>query len=259
MAAGAMSLAASTDDLPASSKEADLEATRLGAGQLASHIKQAAELLVRGELDPSHPWPAALLWRRVRDLHSIEAVAADDVLAPLVRAPGADGVLRATAAKDPSGKLALLADALAPDWRDSVRPAGGLTTDEIVAKHAGVSTEEVAHYRRERRLRRVGAGLPPEPTEAELAGYQSRRRLQTRRRRVTSYVARLDNTPAPPQGKGRWPGSRGKRTMQRRCELAALWPKLSADERRPAALAKRLGVSLATAKRDAAAIRTGSI
>jgi hypothetical protein len=266
MAAGALSLTASVGDLPATPKEAELESTRLGAGQLAAHIEQAAGLLARGELDSSHPWPAALVWRRVRDLHGVETLASDGVLAPLLDLPCAADVLHALAPKDPSGTLDRLADALAPHLDDEYldelagrRRFVEEQTDRIVARYAGVSTDEVARIRRARQLRRAAAGLPPDFTQAELAGYQSRRSLQARRRRIGAYVARTDGTQPPPEGKGRWPGSKGTRTLQRRRDLAERWPALSADERRPAALAERYGVSLATAKRDATAVRTGSI
>jgi hypothetical protein len=266
MAAGALSLPASADDLPATELEAELAATRLGAGQLVAHVELAADLLERGELDPSHPWIAALVWRRVRDLHGVDTLASDGVLAPLLDLPCAAEVLHALAPKDQSGTLGRLADALTQhlddEYLDELAARKRFVeeqTDRIVATYAGVSTDEVARIRRVRQLRRAAAGLPPDFTEAELAGYQSRRSLQARRRRIAAYVARTDGTQPPPEGKGRWPGSKGTRTLQRRRDLAARWPALSADERRPAALAERYGVSLATAKRDAAAVRAGSI
>jgi hypothetical protein len=116
MAVDALSLA-SVGDLPATDTEADLEARRLSSGQLAAHIAQAAELLALGELDPSHPYPPALLWRRVRDLGG-EGIASDPVLAPLLALPCAAVVLREAASKDLTGTLDRLADALTPDLGD---------------------------------------------------------------------------------------------------------------------------------------------
>jgi hypothetical protein len=99
--------------LPATAKDAEVAAIRLGSGSgFAAAVKQAAELLERGELDPSHPWPAALVWRRVQDLRGVEALRFDSVLAPLFEIPAAAGVLRSVASRDPSGTLTRLADEL---------------------------------------------------------------------------------------------------------------------------------------------------
>lgn len=83
-------------------REAELAATRLASGALASAIEQAAELLTAGK-------------RRVRDLGGVEGFATDQMLAPLRMSPGAAEILGAVADRDPAGGLTALADALAPD------------------------------------------------------------------------------------------------------------------------------------------------
>jgi hypothetical protein len=99
-------------DLPATERSAELAALRLGSGQLGAQIEQVAELLARGELGESHPWPASLVWRRLRDLGDIDRVVSDDVLAPLLELRCAVGVIEAVASRDPSGRVAVLAEVL---------------------------------------------------------------------------------------------------------------------------------------------------
>jgi len=277
MATGALSLAASACGLPATVKEAELKAIELGSGGLAAQIEQVAKMLDRGELNPSHPWPGALLWQRVRDLHGV-GLPNDPVLAPLLALPCAAVVLREAASKDSTGTLDRLADALTPDLGNedeseltATRAAVSAQRDAIVAKYAGVSIEEVDQTRRQRRFERVAGGLAAEPEEPSSTAFErwqvpllpgkkySRRDVQALRQQWAERMARLDEVPPPPVGKGRRPGSKGARTLERRRDLAARWAGLSEDQRRPAALVERYGVSLSTAKRDLAAVKAGSI
>jgi hypothetical protein len=235
-----------------------------------------------------HPWPRALAWRRVCDLRGVESLASDRVLAPLLEAPGAANVLAAIAKRDPSGVLAALSNALEPDLSDHLRPKGGETIVEVVARHAGCTVEDVERLRRRRRLsdaqprhgtefgftcangvhswlgtrgldeRCPYCGEPPTRWERMLpAPYESRRMLQRRRRRVAGQLARCDATPEPPPGRGRRPGTEGKKAAARRADLDAA---LSASRYRPvteliADHAARHGISHATAWRDLRRVR----
>jgi hypothetical protein len=273
------------DALPATPREAELQALRLGSAGLEAAIAQVTELLVRGQLDASHPWPAALVWRRVRDSRDVAALATDRMLAPLLEAPGADAVLRVAEAVSGLPQFGEMADALQPDRSDYLRPNGSESALELIARHAGRTVTEVEREARRRRSRDAVPARGVEATyhcpsgahswlgkrgvEAERCPYcgahpirwerfllhpnASRRGLQQRRRRIAAYEARFDGTPPPHTGRGRQPGSENRRTRERRSALKA-----RLGEQEPTALvhehAARFGVSTRTAWRDYQAV-----
>jgi hypothetical protein len=239
-------------DFPATERAAELEALRLGCGALEASTQQVAELIARGKLDPAHPWPAALLWRRVRDLRSGDRVVADDVLRPLLDLPFAAEVVRAAASKDPTGGLSLLADALAKiQYEDEF---------SVLVRRGLMSEIEAAQRRRQIEFDLV-AGRCQWPVV-------SRRRLQWRRRLLAEMEHLEGGGKRWPEGRGRRPRSEGKRGQVRRADLCARFEALTPERqasmigsRRVEARqfvrqhAARHGMSLATAERDWLAVR----
>ena len=165
-----------------------------------AHIQQVAELLARGELEPSHPWPAALLWRRVRDLREIALVLNDDALQPLLDLSCAPEVLRAVASSDPSGRLDLLADAL-----EKVESQDEF---DILVRRGLMSEAEAAHSRRRIEFE-LAAGQHTAPTE-------SRQRSRWRRCLLAQMEHLEYGARAWPDGRGRRPGSEGTKVRKRR-------------------------------------------
>jgi hypothetical protein len=239
-------------DFSATEHAAELEARRLGSGRLEALIQQVGELLACGELEPSHPWLAALLWRRVCDLGSIERVVTDDVVAPLLDLPSAAAILRAVASRDPSGRLAALAESIAnvsSDDEFGVLVRRGLMSEADAARARRRVEFEVQVGRRNPRV-------------------ESRRRARRRRRLLAEMATRDEGLPPWPEGRGRRPGSEGKRAQARREDLRVrLQSRTSSDQARVVALrsdaaralvrehAERHGVSLATAERDLLSVR----
>jgi hypothetical protein len=239
-------------DFPATERAAELEALRLGCGALEASIQQVAELIARDELDPTHPWPAALLWRRMRDLRSVDRVVADDVLRPLLDLPFAAEVVRKAASKDPTGGLSLLADALAKiQYEDEF---------SVLVRRGLMSEIEAARSRRKVEFDLI-AGKHKTPMES--------RRHSRWRRRLLAELDHLEDGARPwPKGRGRRPGSEGKRARQRRADLCARFQALASEEQAEIvalrSIAARMlvrqhaeehGLSPATAARDWLAVR----
>ena len=213
---------------PTTDREAEAAATRLGSGSgFADAVAHAADLLASGELEPSHPWLAALLWQRVRHLRDVALVPGDGASEPLLAAPGAEQLLHTVAPRDPSGRLAALADALAPDPENELRIFRGrtMTFFELIAEYAGCTPEEARQQRQRRRLvealprpgeewgyecpsgdhkwlGRFGldqercpyCGHPPSRWERPPPySYESRRRVQWRRRLMAIEEARFED------------------------------------------------------------------
>jgi hypothetical protein len=245
------------DALPATAREAELQALRLGSAGLAAAIAQVAELLGRGELDASHPWPAALVWRRVRDSRDVAALATDRVLAPLLEAPGAAAVLRVAAAVSGLPQFGAMADALQPDESDYLRPNGGENAVELIARHAGCTVAEVERAARRRRLRDA---VPARGVEAAYhcpsgahswlgkEGVEAERcpscgeppaRWETPpprplgvmppRRALLACEARLDGEP-PPADRGRLLGGRNPVRAERLADLRARYLAIPSEQ-----------------------------
>jgi hypothetical protein len=239
-------------DLPGTERAAELAARRLGSGGLVAQIQLVTELLSCGERELSHHWAVALLWRRVRDLGDVDSVVTDDVLGPLLDLPCAAEIVRAAASKNNSGRLGLLADALARIESE----------DEFaVLVRRGLMSEIDAGRARRQVEFDVEVGKYECPIE-------SRRRAQWQRR-LLAEMEHLEAGARPwPEGRGRQPGTEGKRSQARRADLSARFQALSPDEqadivalRSGAARmfvrqhADRHHVSLATAERDWLAVR----
>jgi hypothetical protein len=239
--------------LPATPRDAELAALRLGAGELESAVQHAADLLARGQIDASHPWLDALVLRRIKDLQGVESLAADDVLAPLLDIPASATVLRQLSSREGWGALTQLADTIEPDrvWDD---PA----LIELEAMFIGCTVEE--RTRDWRRAARNGEVLLRQNPDVEQL---SRRHEQWRRRRLAEIIARKSGSARPPVGRGRRPGSEGREASARRAELRSSFDSLAAAQRvealRPrspvarqlvSAHAAEHGISRSTAYRD---------
>jgi hypothetical protein len=242
-------------DFPATERSAELEARRLGCGALEALIQEVAELIACGKFDGADPWPGALLLRRVRDLGDADVVVTDEVVRPLLDLPCAAEVVRtatAAAAKDPSGRLGLLADALATIH----------TEDEfaVLVRGGWMSKTDAAEARR-RIAFEFAVGRHDRPIE-------SRRRSRWRRSLLAELDHLEDGARPWPVGRGRRPGSKGARTQARCADMSARFQALTAEEqaniigqrRLPARSlvrqhAARHGISLATAERDWLAVR----
>jgi hypothetical protein len=185
-------------------------------------------------------------------LGDVERLVEDDVLAPLLDLPCAAGILGAAAPRDPSGKLAALAEAL-PNISSE---------DEFgVLVRRGLMTEAGAARVR----RRVEFGLVVGEQTSRL---DSRRRARWRNRLLAEIDARDEGMAPLPEGRGRRPGSEGKRAHGRRQDLRLRFHEMPPSEqernvtlRSTAARglvhehAARHGVSLATAERDWLTVR----
>lgn len=119
---------------PATEKSPEISAMRFGGGTFAAVVEQAAELIARGELDPSDPRPVALVSRRVKELavrgrvqvpergirakYQLEerkrlahSIMIDEVLTPML-IPAATATWKAAERADPLGAVERVAIAL---------------------------------------------------------------------------------------------------------------------------------------------------
>jgi hypothetical protein len=234
-------------DFPATDRAAELEARRLGSCQLEALIQQVAELIACGEVDPSDPWPVALLWRRVCDLGEIESVLTDDVLQPLLDLPCAEAVVRSAGSHDPSGRLGMLADAL-----------GKIESEDeftVLVRRGLMSEGDAARLRRQ-----VEFDLVAGSGESIV---KSRRRRQWRRRREAEMEHLEGGGRRWPEGRGRRPGSEGKSGQARRADLDGRYQALTPEQQAKVIglrsiearafvrqHAERHGISIPTADRD---------
>lgn len=248
---------------PAKTRSAESEAIRLGSGEVRPQLAMIADLVERGELDPDSPWPLALVAEQVKrlarplgiqapvsgveDLRTHDdrrrfglALVNDPTLAPIL-VPSAVGWLREAGALDPSGAVALLAEALEQEARR------GRIADELdVLVRLGYMDGNAA---RRKRLKHAFDGSSKPLSRRQRQG---RARLLARRGATTW-----------PRGRGRRPGAEGRAAGTRWRDLLACYVELPPAERnRLVALrsraartfvrahAERHGVSLATGKRD---------
>ena len=190
--------------IPATDREAEREAHRLGHGTRPGAIEQVAALIRSRTIPPEHAWPRSLALRVIKELAVqirldpsdqqaaeafAEQLARSEELEPLLLAPGAASLFERIAPADPSGATRRLAGALARSERQR--------DDEfdLLVRHGLATAEEAAKAR-------LLSNLQP-PLDTTI---RTRRLRQRRARVLASREGR-----SWPEGGGRRPGAKGRR------------------------------------------------